>query len=220
MNVNLPLEAIDMTSKMDKFQFSFCVALMMVSVGATNVSAADVSELAESCAGCHGKDGVSTESDIPTISGNSVKYIIDSMTTYSYKERPCQEVKIRSGAHKGDLDDMCRIAKDLSKSDTQLIAEYLASKPFVRAKQEFDPEKAKLGKAIQDEECTKCHEAGGSSAADDSGMLAGQWMPYIKQQFKDFSSGARPMTKKMEKKYKKLSEADLENLLHYFASFQ
>lgn len=194
-----------------------CCILMM---STTSVSASDIDELVEPCAGCHGKDGVSTESDIPTISGNSVIYLTDSMFIYNEEERPCQEVKIRAGKNKGELDDMCKIAKNLSKSEIKQISEFFASKPFVSAKQEFDAEKAKLGKIVQDRDCTKCHEAGGSSADDDAGMLAGQWVPYIKQQFKDFSSGDRPMTKKMRKKYKKLSEEDLENLLHYFASQQ
>ena len=194
-----------------------CCILMM---STTSVSASDIDELVEPCAGCHGKDGVSTESDIPTISGNSVIYLSDSMLTYSYEERPCQEVKIRAGKNKGDLDDMCKIAKNLSKSEIKQIAEFFASKPFVSAKQEFDAEKAKLGKIIQDKECKKCHEDGGSSPDDDAGMLAGQWAPYIRQQFKEFSSGDRPMTKKMKKKYKGLSDADLDNLVHYFVSQQ
>ena len=194
--------------------------IIMTAAGSASVSAADINDLVEPCAGCHGKDGISTESDIPIIAGNSAIYFIDTMSTYSYKERPCQEVKIRAGAHKGDLDDMCKIAKNLSKSETKQIAEYFAAKPFVRAKQEFDPEKAKLGKKVQNRACVKCHEDGGSSPGDDAGMLAGQWAPYLRQQFKEFSSGDRPMTKKMKKKYKKLSESDIENLVHYFSSLQ
>ncbi len=197
-----------------------CLAITMVATGITNVSAADVNELVAPCAGCHGKDGVSTEPTIPTISGNSAQYIIDSMVAYKDEERPCAEVKINAGPQKGDSDDMCKIAEDLSASDTKLIAEYFAARPFVRARQAFDADKAKLGKIVQDKDCKKCHEDGGSSPADDSGILAGQWTPYMQQQFKDYSSGERPMPKKMKKKYKNLSEADLENLLHYFASFQ
>ena len=208
-----------MNYNVGKFFPPMCLAITMVALGSTSVSASDVKDLVEDCAGCHGKDGVSTESDIPTIAGNSAKYIIDTMVTYSNKERPCKEVKINAGEHKGDLDDMCKIAKDLSASDTELVAKYYAGKPFVRAKQEFDAEKAELGKIVQDKECKKCHEDGGSSAADDAGILAGQWSPYIRQQFKEFSSGERPMTKKMKKKYEGLSDADKENLIHYFASF-
>ena len=209
-----------MIRNVGKFLSLSGLALGLAITGSSNVSASDVVELVEPCAGCHGKDGVSTEPDIPIISGNSARYIIDSMVAYSNKERPCEEEKINAGPKKGELDDMCKIAKDLSESDTKLIAEYFAAKPFVRAKQAFDAEKAKLGKIVQDRDCKKCHEDGGSSPGDDAGILAGQWTPYVRQQFKDFSSGARPMTKKMKKKYKDISEEDIENIIHYFASFQ
>jgi len=203
-----------------KFLSPLSLTISMMVVGLSSASAADVSNLIEPCAGCHGKDGVSTESDIPIISGNSAAYIMSTMEAYRNKERPCAEVKINAGPHKGELADMCKIAKDLSEPDAKLVAEYFAAKPFVRATQEFDADKAKLGKIVQDRDCKKCHEEGGSSAGDDAGILAGQWAPYIRQQFKEFSSGERPMTKKMQKKYEKLDETDIENLVHYFASFK
>ena len=41
---------------------------------ASGAAAADVAKLAEGCAGCHGKDGANTESDVPNIGGFSAKY--------------------------------------------------------------------------------------------------------------------------------------------------
>ncbi|MDH5471716.1 MAG: c-type cytochrome [Gammaproteobacteria bacterium] len=196
-----------------------CLAISLATTNLSNAAASDIIELVKPCAGCHGKDGASTESDIPIISGNSAVYLIDAMTTYKNKERPCPEIKIKTGPDKDKTTDMCKIAADLSEEDSKLVADYFASKPFVRAKQSFDADKAEQGKIVQNKECKKCHENGGSSAADDAGILAGQWSPYLRQQFKDFSSGDRPMTKKMKTKYDKLSEADKENLIHYFASF-
>jgi len=202
------------------FKSSLCLVIGLTAAAAMNVSAADVLKLVEPCAGCHGKDGASTESDIPIIGGYSAPYIIDSMTAYRGKERPCAETEIRTGPKKGERTDMCTIAKNLSEADTQQIADYFSGKPFVRAKQEFDPEKAKAGAKIQESKCKKCHEDGGSAPGDDAGILAGQWTPYLKQQFKDYTSGARPMTKKMKKKFESLDDTEKENLLHYFASFQ
>ena len=43
---------------------------------------ADVGTLLENCAACHGKDGASTESDVPIIGGYSAKYLGDSLTNY------------------------------------------------------------------------------------------------------------------------------------------
>jgi sulfide dehydrogenase cytochrome subunit len=73
---------------------------------------------------------------------------------------------------------------------------------------------------IHDRQCEKCHEDGGASAADDAGILAGQWTPYLRQVFEHYSAGERDMPKKMEPKYEKLDAAELEALLHYYASLQ
>jgi sulfide dehydrogenase cytochrome subunit len=187
---------------------------------ANNAEAADVSKLVEDCANCHGKDGASTNKDIPIIGGNSVAYITGSFANYKSKDRPCPEVKYLEGAHKGETSDMCKIAEDFSDSEVKLIAEYFAAKPFVRAKQTVDPALAKIGEAIHEKSCRKCHADGGSLASDDSGMLAGQWIPVIRQQFKEFGAGDRPMEKKMKPKFNKLEPADLEALLNYYGSFE
>lgn len=209
-----------MIRNLNEFMPSLCLAIALTAATTMSVSAADVLGLVEPCAGCHGKDGASTESDIPIIGGYSATYIIDTMVAFKGKERPCEETEIRTGPKKGERADMCTIAKNLSDADTQLIAEYFAGKPFVRAKQDFDPNKAKEGEKLQESKCKKCHEKGGSSPDDDAGILAGQWIPYLRQQFKDYTSGARPMTKKMKAKFEKLDDTEKENLIHYFASFQ
>jgi sulfide dehydrogenase cytochrome subunit len=209
-----------MFRNVSEFISSLCLAIALTAAATMNVLAADVLELVEPCAGCHGKDGASTESDIPIIGGYSAPYIVDTMVAFRGKERPCEETEIRTGPKKGERADMCTIAKNLSEADTELVAEYFAGKPFVRAKQEFDANKANAGKKLQESKCKKCHEDGGSSPEDDAGILAGQWTPYLKQQFKDYTSGERPMTKKMKKKFDALDETEKDNLLHYFASFQ
>jgi sulfide dehydrogenase cytochrome subunit len=219
-SVGLPLEDIDMIRNVSEFLPPLCLAIALNAAGTGNVSASDVLQLVEPCAGCHGKDGASIESDIPIIGGYSATYIMDTMVAFTEQERPCEETAIRAGPRKGERTDMCTIAKRLSETEIKLIAEYFAGKPFVRAQQEFDPDKAQQGKKLQEANCKKCHEEGGSSPDDDAGILAGQWIPYIRQQFADYTSGARPMTKKMKPKFEKLSETEKQNLIHYFASFQ
>lgn len=182
--------------------------------------AADVNKLVEDCANCHGKDGASTDKDVPIIGGNSVTYLTGTFANYKNKSRPCPEVKYLAGAQKGKTTDMCKIVKELSAAELKLIAEYFAAKPFVRAKQTFDPALVKKGEAIHEKNCKKCHADGGSLASDDSGILAGQWMPVIRQQFKEFSAGQRTMDKKMKPKYEKLEPADLEALVNYYGSFK
>ena len=182
--------------------------------------AADVSAVLEDCAGCHGKDGASTESDIPIIGGYSAKYLTDSLANYKNKARPCPKVKYRSGPHKGQETDMCTVAGKLADIDVKAIADYLATKPFVRAKQTADATKAARGKQLQEAHCKKCHEDGGSSADDDAGILAGQWMPYVRHTFEEFTSGQRPIPKKMKPKFQELSKEDIDALVNYFGSFK
>jgi sulfide dehydrogenase cytochrome subunit len=197
-----------------------CCSCFLAAFTPAGVSAADVKEALENCYACHGEDGASSEKDIPIIGGLSAQYILDSMAAYRNKERPCEKTEIRSGPRKGEKEDMCEIAGDLSEAEVTQIAEHLASEPFVRARQEFDPQKAERGKAMHNVNCRKCHEDGGSSPDDDAGILAGQWMPYMKAQMEDYVSGERPMPEKMIPKMEKLDESDIENLLHYYASFQ
>ena len=68
--------------------------------------------------------------------------------------------------------------------------------------------------------CTKCHEDGGSSADDDTGILAGQWIPYLEQTIKDYRSGERETEGGMKKKLDKSSEKQVEELIHFYASQQ
>ncbi len=174
----------------------------------------------ENCVGCHGKDGASTESDVPIIGGYSAKYLTDSLTNYKNKERPCPEVKYNAGELKGQTTDMCTVASKLSDGDITAVSDTLSKKPFVRAKQTADAAKAEHGKQIHDTHCKKCHEDGGSSPEDDAGILAGQWMPYMRHTFEEYSSGKRPMPKKMKPKVDELTKDDIDALVNYYGSFQ
>jgi cytochrome subunit of sulfide dehydrogenase len=187
---------------------------------ASGVWAADVAKLVGDCANCHGKDGASTDKNVPIIGGDSANYITDTFAKYKNKERPCPEVKYLDGPHKGGPMDMCKVANEMSDDDVKAIAEHFAAKPFVRAKQTVDPALAAKGKAVHEQYCGKCHSDGGSVASDDAGILAGQWMPVIAQQLKEFGAGERPMVKKMKAKFDKLGPADLEALPHYYGSFK
>jgi len=182
--------------------------------------AADAAKLAEGCANCHGKDGVSSESDVPTIAGFSAAYLNESLMRYKNKERHCPEAKYHSGDKKGQKTDMCSIAKDLSAADIKQLAQHYAGKKFVRAQQKSDPALAKKGEVLHERNCEKCHADNGSSPKDDSGILAGQWMPYLQEALADFKNGKRPIDKKMKPKIDKLDKADFDALVNYYGSLK
>jgi len=182
--------------------------------------AAEAAAVAEQCAVCHGKNGASSDSSIPTIGGYSAKYIIESIKNFRKKTRTCAEVTVLAGPKKGTKSDMCKVVADLSEADAEAVARYLAAQKFVRAKQPFDAAKAKQGSAVYKLRCEKCHENGGSSPDEDNGILAGQWMPYLREQLVGFRSGKRPLDEKMKLRLDRVGKEDEEALLHFFASQQ
>jgi sulfide dehydrogenase cytochrome subunit len=180
--------------------------------------AADVNKLVAGCADCHGKNGASTEPDIPIIGGYSDEFLTDNLKAYKEKERVCPETKIRTGSKKGTKTDMCQVVKPMSEDDINQIAQYFSKQKFVRAKQKFDPALAKKGKEVHDQYCEKCHSEGGTVADDDAGMPAGQWMPYLRHAFDEFYTGKRPIAKKMKIKLDEISKSDVEALINFYGS--
>lgn len=182
---------------------------------------ADVMEDVADCNSCHGEDGVSIESDVPTIAGMSPFVIEEYMFEYRDETRPCRESEYRSGDTERPVTDMCAVAKDLSEEQILEITEFYSSKSFVAAKQDFDAALAAQGAGIHKRECEKCHSDGGSYADDDAGMLAGQWMPYLEQVFADYAAGDRGMMEdKMKDKVDALDAESITALIHYYASLQ
>jgi sulfide dehydrogenase cytochrome subunit len=182
--------------------------------------AADVDKLVAVCADCHGKGGASKDPEVPIIGGYSVEFLVNNLKAYQSKDRDCPETKFREGSRKGEKTDMCHIVKDFSPADVQAVAGYFSKQKFVRAKQKFDPALAKKGKDLHADYCEKCHSDGGTSAEDDTGLPAGQWMPYLRHALDEFKTGKRPIPKKMKAKLDQVSDADLEALINYYGSFK
>lgn len=176
--------------------------------------------LTSMCNDCHGENGVSMASDVPIIAGFSEITLTDMMNAYVDEARPAQKSKYRSGDINRPETDMKSIIQALSQVDVEALATHYSIQKFVPAKQNFDPALAANGEKLHEERCIKCHEKGGSSAADDSGILAGQWQIYLQKSFNDFRSGVRTTDKQMKKAIDKLSDEQVTALLHYYASQQ
>jgi sulfide dehydrogenase cytochrome subunit len=182
---------------------------------------ADASDIAQSCNECHGEGGVSRESDVPTIAGMSAFVLEDYLLTYQDEARPCHETEYRNGDTERPPTTMCQIADELSEDEVIAIAEYYAARTFEPAAQEFDPAMAAEGAGIHRRDCEKCHTDNASNAEDDAGVMAGQWIPYLRQVFEDFESGDRPFVEdKMQEKFEQLSAEEKEALIHFYGSQQ
>ncbi len=182
--------------------------------------AASLDSQLKTCSHCHGKEGASTESDVPIIGGYSVEFLVNNLKAYRDHDRDCPETKYRSGPDKGHKTSMCEITKGLKDSDIRQIAVHLSKQKFVRAKQKFDPALAAKGKEIHDMYCEKCHSDGASQAKDDAGMMAGQWIPYLRQALDEFVSGKRPIPKKMKAKLDQVTPEDINALIQFYGSEQ
>lgn len=214
------------SQKATGFMFLAGVALLSLTLvtgaQATEMSeeekAAHLKKLVDLCSACHERDGDSNDPNMPIIGGYSAPYIVSSMTDYKERNRSCPEIDYLSEDKKVERTDMCRISEDLTEQDIALLADYYASKRFRRANQDFNLELARKGQLIHERDCEKCHSEGGSLASDDAGILAGQWTPYLKQQFFAFYAEKRRLERKMKPKFNKLDKTEIEALLNFYAS--
>lgn len=183
-------------------------------VGATQALAGPTAKMmADTCAGCHGTNGQSVGPASPNLAGISETYFIESMQ--GFKALP------KGADHAEDARPatiMNRIAKGYSDEQIEAMAAYFAAMPVFKATVPHDAGKAGKGADIYDKRCAKCHDENGALPDDDSGILAGQWLPWMQYSMADFKAGHREMPKKMRKQVKKLSDAEIEDVLHYFAS--
>jgi len=170
---------------------------------------AGVPAAASGCAQCHGEGGVSSKSDIPTIAGMSAFYLEGQMQAYQKGQRPCAA----SG-----MTDMCQLAKAMSPAEIASVAAYYEAQKFVGAKQAIDAALAAKGKAVHEARCEICHSDGGREAADDAGILAGQWKPYLLATFEEYRSGKRVEPAKMKAQTGALSADDVKALVEFYAS--
>jgi sulfide dehydrogenase cytochrome subunit len=201
---------------------SFYLTTLSLALGMfASVSAAeDLATITEDCNGCHGDNGVSQWSDVPTIAGVPEYAHADALYFFRDNERPCSESEYRQGNTARPAATMCDVVSDLSDEAIDEIAAYYFELPFVAAQQEFDAGLAAAGQAVHEKLCDMCHSEGGSNPDDEAGILAGQWMGYLENTFAEYASGDREQDKAMQKKMDELGDADVTALLHYYASQQ
>ena len=202
-----------------KFLFTLAAVLTGLSPW-TLVSSSSLAENVVICNDCHGKNGVSDHSDVPTIAGFSAITIQDMMFAYKDDIRPAKSSRFRRGDTNRQETDMKAITQLLSDADIVQLSEHYANQNFIAAKQPFDNAKVETGAEVHQYQCSKCHEEGGSSMEDDAGILAGQWTEYLEQAFSDFRAGERESERKMIKAVNKLTTEEVDALLHYYASQQ
>ena len=122
------------------------------------------SMLGNTCAGCHGTNGLSL-SPMPRIAGFNEKYTVSTMKSY------------QSGERSSTI--MGRIAKGYSDEELAAMAKFFASQKWESPKQEVDAKLVEKGGKIHEEKCKTCHQENGATMNDSMPRIAGQWLRYL-----------------------------------------
>jgi cytochrome c553 len=160
----------------------------------------------ELCASCHNENGISTAENIPSLAGQTDRYV------------QWQLVYFRSGTRKSEI--MNPIAESLSNEDIRDLGAYIAQLPPAEPAVEPHGDLVEKGRALAAQNrCTSCHgerlEGNGAAA-----RLSGQREDYLLKALEDFKAGKRVgggMAAMADVVYP-LSEDDLPALAAYAAS--
>jgi cytochrome c553 len=152
--------------------------LGVVLVLATPAAYADsLQELIETCAACHGKNGISTVEGMPSLAAQP-----DIFVQY-------QLVFMRDGVRK--VEAMEDIAKKLTDEDIRALGAYYAKlrpPPPVRGGPKVDA--AKVKQLIEPRRCNSCHKEDYSGQGE-TARLASQRPEYLVKALTDFRAGVR-----------------------------
>jgi len=180
-------------------------------------AATDLQRVVEECESCHGPAGVSSESDVPIIAGQSQPLIEKAHEHFKDWSRPCRRTPYRHGDTGRPPTSMCDVSAALDGPTIEAIAAHFAAQEFRPADQPFDEEKAVAGAGLHEMYCESCHPAGGS-AQGFAGRLAGQWTPYLAQVIEQISRSEVIVPHIMERKIADFSPEEIDALLNFWAS--
>ncbi len=172
---------------------------------------------AQSCVGCHGEDGYSSDPNTPKIGGASDFYLENQLFLFQMDMRPCV-ADLFAQVPGTPADNHCAVVADLSESEIDAIGDHYSAQPARAAEQSISAEEAQAGQTIYEAACARCHTAAGSDPEDDAGILAGQWKPYLVRTITDFREGRRMLDERPKRAAKDLSDSDIQALAAFFAS--
>lgn len=170
--------------------------------GTMPVSAADIAageQKAETCSGCHGPKGKSSNPQWPNLAGQQSNYIINQLNAF------------KDGTRNNPV--MQPMAANLSDEDIANLAAYYSTQKPESAGGDSTLIKTGQAKASM---CLGCH----GPSAEGNGQfprLAGQHPEYLVQQLKSFKEGSRKAGP-MQAITANLSEEDFQALAAYFGS--
>ena len=107
-----------MNRKQVVFYFIYIFLLLM-----PKISAAGGGLPATDCDGCHGENGVSRWSEMPTIAGIDAFVNSEALCAYRDRARPCADSGYRTGGTSRPATDMCDVAASLSDEEIEALSD-------------------------------------------------------------------------------------------------
>ncbi|MEN8251211.1 MAG: c-type cytochrome [Bacteroidota bacterium] len=170
------------------------------------IAVTDAEILSLNCNACHGPNGVSAGSSIPSIAGLNPRYFMRTMTNFKKGERFSTIME--------------RIALGYNASDLLKMSKYFSALEWANTLAKLDGEKVRRGNKIHDELCEECHSENGQFQDHEVPRISGQAVNYLYMQMIDYSSknDFMPQPGKMKEQLETLTDEDLKALSHFYAS--
>ncbi len=148
-----------------------------IALAAENVPA-EMREKLETCAACHGPNGVSPNQEVPSLAAQP-----DIFTQW-------QLVYMRDGTRK--VEAMEEVVKGMTDSDIRFYGSYFASlpAPVPEHPKLNDAESAEVLNLMKPRRCANCHDDT-MAGKGEMPRLAGQRADYLVKAFRDYRSNAR-----------------------------
>jgi cytochrome c553 len=190
----------EVSAVVNRLLLTLCGVVGIIAVlAAPALAADDIEAKAQTCAACHGANGVPIDpKTMPIIWGQQANYLYKELHDY------------KSGDRKSPI--MAPVVADISLPDLRQLANYFAAKPWP-PKQGSD---AAVTSPAGIAECQPCHQPnfeGGAPAP----RLAGLSYEYLAGAMKSFADGTRTNNGDMPGFMKALSDSDRDAMAHYLA---
>jgi len=163
----------------------------------------DLAATVETCAACHGEDGVPVSEEIPIIWGQQFYYLYVQLKDF------------QAGRRANDI--MQPIAEAFDKDQMKALAQYFADKPWPEVPAETptaDP--GHVAALIDEGQCSACH----NTFMGDSRLprVAGQQFAYMYKTLLELRDNVRLNAAAMQALMRTYTDQDLEDLARYLAA--
>jgi cytochrome c553 len=176
--------------------FTFCF-LLLVGFAPVALGAEEVPALVQSCAACHGENGIAPAEQWPNLAGQKQGYLARQIKAF------------RDGQRENPL--MLPLVQNLSDEQITQLADYYASLPAPEWRQDEANELGRNARA----RCISCHGREGVTVNPEWPNLTGQNAEYLQQQLLDYRSGKRKHLL-MQVIANELTKEEIEAVATYF----